>query len=68
MKIGKTVQRRIRRRNGGIDVLADVNAAVAANVGEGSSGVSVSSRQNIVQRSGRTTSGGRTSTHRKETT
>jgi hypothetical protein len=46
MKIGKTVQRRIRRRSGGIDLVSDVNAAIAANVGEsGSSVVSVSSRQ-----------------------
>ena len=34
MQIRKLIERRIRRAGGGIDVDSDVNAVVAANVGE----------------------------------
>jgi hypothetical protein len=53
MNIKKIVQRRIRERLGDVDLAGDVNAVVAANVNEPSSTTSVSSRQTVVQRSGR---------------
>jgi hypothetical protein len=54
MKLHKVVRKRIRRTDGGINFVGDVNAAVAANVNEpASSHVSVSSRQHIVQTTGR---------------
>ena len=34
MQIRKVIQRRIRRRGGGVDFAGDVNAVVSANVGE----------------------------------
>lgn len=55
MKINKIIQRRIRRDKDGVNVAADVNAAVAANVNESKSQhTHVSSHQRIVQRDGRT--------------
>ena len=55
MNLRKIVQRRIRKEADGVGVAADVNAAVAANVNEpGPSHTHVSTRQRIVQRSGKT--------------
>jgi hypothetical protein len=54
MRFVKLIQRRIRRSEGGVDVKGDVNAAIAANVGERGATTSASSSQRIVQRSGRT--------------
>ena len=54
MKIRKIVQERIRHAGEGVNVAGDVNAVVSANVNEpGPSHTSVSSRQRVVQRSGR---------------
>jgi hypothetical protein len=52
--IRKIIRRPIRLARDGVDVVAGVNAAVAANVGERGGSTSVSSRQQIVQRSGQT--------------
>jgi hypothetical protein len=46
MQIRKIIQRRIRRRADGVDLIGDVNAAISANVGESSSTSHVSSRSN----------------------
>ena len=54
MKINKVIQRRIRRNRDGVNVAADVNAAVTANVSESSRHTHVSSHQRVVQRDGRT--------------
>jgi hypothetical protein len=62
MKFSETLRRRIRHSRDGVDVVADINAAVAGNVGEPGR-TSVSSRQTVVQRSGRTVT---TTTHEKE--
>jgi hypothetical protein len=51
VEIRKVIQRRIRRRAEGIDVAADVNAAIAANVGERRASTSVSSRQHATSTS-----------------
>jgi hypothetical protein len=51
VKIRKTIERSIRSRHDGIDGVADVNAAVAANVDERGGRTGVSSRQRIVHRS-----------------
>ena len=51
MQIKKIIQRRIRKHGNGVDVVADVNAAIAANVGERGAHTSASSSQRIVQRS-----------------
>jgi hypothetical protein len=45
MRLTKLIQRRIRKRSRGIDFASDVNAAVAANVGERRSTTHVSSTQ-----------------------
>jgi hypothetical protein len=55
MKFSETIRRRIRHSKDGVNVVADVNAAVAGNVNEPGGKTSVSTRQNVVQRSGRTT-------------
>jgi hypothetical protein len=47
------IRKRIRRNADGIDVAADVNAVIAVNEGGESTHTSVSSRQKVVQRSGR---------------
>ena len=52
MNVRKVIRRRIRQRERGLDVVADVNAVVSANVNQPGSGSSVRSRQRIVQRSG----------------
>ena len=54
MKLHKLIKREIRRDGKGVHVAGDVHAAIAANVNEpGPSHTHVSSRQRIVQRSGR---------------
>ncbi|MDX6396666.1 MAG: hypothetical protein QOJ43_74 [Gaiellaceae bacterium] len=45
MQIRKLIERRIRQRGGGVDLDADVNATVAANVGERGAVTKVSSTQ-----------------------
>ena len=54
MRIRKLINRRIRKHTDGVDFVGDVNAAIAANVGERGSATHASSTQRIVQRSGRT--------------
>jgi hypothetical protein len=56
MNLRHLIQRRIRRKTSNVDVQGDVNAVVAANVGERGGSTSVSSRQHVVHRSGRTSS------------
>jgi hypothetical protein len=55
MKFSETIRRRIRHSKDGVNVAADINAAVTGNVNEPGRKTSVSSRQTVVQRSGRTT-------------
>jgi hypothetical protein len=45
MHIRKLIERRIRQRTGGVDLDADVNATVAANIGERGTVTKVSSTQ-----------------------
>jgi hypothetical protein len=54
MRVAEIIRRRIRKHSDGVDFAGDVNAAIAANVGErgGATHVSSSSSQRIVQRSG----------------
>lgn len=52
MNVKKVIQERIRRRTQGLDVEADVNAAVAANVGERGRTTSVSSTSTATADSG----------------
>ena len=52
MKIRKIVQKRLRESRPGADVVADVDAAIAANVGGGERS-HVSSRQRVVHTSAR---------------
>jgi hypothetical protein len=54
MRFAEVIKRRIRKRSDGVDLVGDVNAAVAANVGERGGTTHASSSQRIVQRSGRT--------------
>jgi hypothetical protein len=54
MRFSKLIQRRIRRQGKGVDLVGDVNAAIAGNVGERGGTTRTSSSQRIVQRSGRT--------------
>jgi hypothetical protein len=51
MNIRKIIERRIRHRTDGVDLDADVNAVIAANVGEPGSVTSASNRQRVVHRS-----------------
>lgn len=51
MQFTKFIQRRIRKQGDGVDFVGDVNAAIAANVGEPGAHTRVSSSQRIVQRS-----------------
>ena len=62
MKFSKTIRRKIRHAKDGVNVSADVNAAVAGSVNEPGTRTSVSTRQTVVQRDGKTTS---TTTHRE---
>ncbi len=67
MNVRKLIQRRIRGKQDGVDLFADVNAAIAANVGEtGSSSTHVSKSQRIVQKDGQTVVSERTE-RREET-
>lgn len=52
MKIRKLIERRIRRAAPGITVESDVNAVVAANVGERNSVTRASSTQSATSRKG----------------
>jgi hypothetical protein len=55
MKFEKVIRKAVRAKGEGIDLVADVDATIAANVGTGGSASSRSSRRTrIVQRSGRT--------------
>jgi hypothetical protein len=56
VNLRKVIHKRIRRHGKGVNALGDINAVIAANVGEEGSKTQVSSRsrQRIVQRSGRT--------------
>jgi hypothetical protein len=56
MNLRRVVHKRIRHKGKGVNALADLNAVIAANVGETGSKSHISSRskQRIVQRSGRT--------------
>ena len=52
MKIAQIIRKRLRQRQAGTNVAADVNAVVSANVGEaGHSSSHVESSQRVVQRS-----------------
>ena len=53
MRFSKLIQRRIRKHTNGVDFVGDVNAAIAANVGESGAHTSSSTTQRIVQRSTR---------------
>jgi hypothetical protein len=52
VNIRKVINKRIRRTGGGVDVAGDINAVIAANVGERGAHNRVSSSQRIVQRAG----------------
>jgi hypothetical protein len=54
MKFSEAVRRRIRHSKDGVQIVADVNAAVTGAVNEPGRKTSVSTRQTVVQRSGRT--------------
>jgi hypothetical protein len=56
MKVRKIIDKAMRHRSGGSEIVGDVNAVVSANVGEKESRNVVSSRRRtrIVQRNGRT--------------
>ena len=45
MQFERIIRKSLRRKSGGVDIAADVNAVISANVGEGSSHVKASSRQ-----------------------
>jgi hypothetical protein len=51
MRIKKIIQRRIRKQANNVEVVGDVNAAIAANGGERGAYTRTSSSQRIVQRS-----------------
>jgi hypothetical protein len=56
VQLHKVIRKRIRRTDGGSNLVGDVQAVIAGSIGEsGASHVSVSSRQDIVQDSGRST-------------
>jgi hypothetical protein len=56
VKINKVIQKRLRRRGDGVNIIGDVNATVAGNIGEGGTSRSrIASRQSIVQRSSKNT-------------
>jgi hypothetical protein len=64
MELSKVLHRRIRHSKDGVNVVADVNVAVTGAVGEQGGKTSVSSRQTVVQRSGRTQTTTKTSARR----
>lgn len=55
MKFSEVIRRRVRHAKDGVNVVADVNAAVAGSVNEPGQRTSVSTRQTVVQRNGKTT-------------
>ena len=67
MNVRKIISKAIRHQGDDSQVVGDVNAVVAANVGEKGSKTSVSSRRStrIVQRSGRTEITESTDDHQK---
>jgi hypothetical protein len=56
MNLREVIRRRIRHKAEGVDVQADINAVVAANVGERGASTATSSRQTVTHRSARTAS------------
>jgi hypothetical protein len=52
MKFSEVVRRRIRHSKDGVNVVADINAAVSGAVNEPGGKSSVSTRQKVVHRSG----------------
>jgi len=54
--VRKVIRKRVRRQGDGVNLVADVNAVVATNVGrkDGSSGVTSRQSVSIVQRNGHT--------------
>jgi hypothetical protein len=52
MQIRKMLERRIRRQSNGVDVVGDLTAAIAGNVGEDSSTTHVSVRSSVSAPSG----------------
>jgi hypothetical protein len=60
VNVKKVIRKRVRRQRPGMQVAADINAAVAANVNEPGTRTHVSSRQRIVQKQakGNTRKGG----------
>jgi hypothetical protein len=53
MNIRKVIRKRIRHEKDGVQIAGDINAVISANVDEVGSHSHVSSRQRIVQRSGK---------------
>ncbi len=58
MQLRKLIQRRIRRSGPGLDLAGDLNAVIAANVGERSQTTRVSSRSEAVSTATREERGG----------
>jgi hypothetical protein len=54
MKVKKVINEPINEQQDGVNVAGGINAVISANVGESGSSTSVSSRQRIVQRDGKT--------------
>ena len=54
MDIRKIINRRIRHSDDGVDLVADVNAVISANVDERGGTSSASSTQHVVHRSHKT--------------
>lgn len=53
MNVRRIIERRIRHRGAGVDVVGDVNAVISANVNEPGTTTRVSSKQTVVGRGGR---------------
>ncbi len=51
MNVRKIIERRLRHRTDGVDLNADVNAVIAANVGERGSVTAASNKHRVVHRS-----------------
>jgi hypothetical protein len=66
MRVAEIIRRRIRARSEGVDFAGDVNAAIAANVGERGAATRVSSSQRTVQRAGRADVSKTNDDHRKQ--
>jgi hypothetical protein len=66
MKFSEVIRRRIRHAKDGVNVVADVNAAVTGSVNEPGGRTSVSTRQTVVQRNGKTTTTTKRETHHDE--